>query len=434
MCEASKLSLALFASMHALTCAEAQLHENRIHESNECIITSALVHAMRVAHAACEAALTRVEPMYDADLNARDSAEYALCKTAVASALENAKTIVSALEYASTSSFASQTPADWCSDVAMRAAIDAENIGAVALGVVLLSEFDFIVPPRNLFFCMLKHSRCYANVRVLRMLLSSRKLQSTICDRDENSQTVLMIASWCGNTEAIAMLLTCPIVAASADAVSRHGETALMLAVMQGHVETVKALLACPAVCASAGAANNVGNTALMIASQDASPEPVTLLLACSTVVASAGAANQDGDTALIFASRLGCDRAITALFACPAVVASATVVNDQGNTALMLASRYCHIESVFALLSCHTVIESAGAINKQGLTALMFAATNGYARVVAALLTCPAVIASARTVTREGFTALTLALQHRHMETFNVLADAFLANAFSDN
>jgi hypothetical protein len=71
MYDASELSVALFASMRALTCAEAQLHENET-EKEECLITSALVRATRVAHAACEAALTRVEPMYDADLSVCD--------------------------------------------------------------------------------------------------------------------------------------------------------------------------------------------------------------------------------------------------------------------------------------------------------------------------------------------------------------------------
>lgn len=65
MCDASDLSIALFASMNALAGAEAQLHEKDRENENECIITSALVHAMRVAHATCEAALARVEPMYD---------------------------------------------------------------------------------------------------------------------------------------------------------------------------------------------------------------------------------------------------------------------------------------------------------------------------------------------------------------------------------
>jgi hypothetical protein len=79
---------------------------------------------MRVAHAACEAALTRIEPLYDA---VRDAAEYALCNEMVASALENATMIVSALEFASTQSFLSM---DLCCDAAMRAAILTKNISA----------------------------------------------------------------------------------------------------------------------------------------------------------------------------------------------------------------------------------------------------------------------------------------------------------------
>jgi hypothetical protein len=63
--------------------------------------------------------------------------------------------IVSALEYTSTQSSLS---VDVCNDAAMRAAIDAKNIGAVALGVVLLSEFNFIVPPHGLFLYALRRA------------------------------------------------------------------------------------------------------------------------------------------------------------------------------------------------------------------------------------------------------------------------------------
>ena len=167
MYDASELSAALFASMHALTCAEAQLHEKEPIDENETRIVSALDHAMRVAHASCEAALTRVDPLYDAAIC--DAAEYALCKAEVASALENAKIIVSVLEYASTQSALS---VDLCGDAAMRAAIFCESIGAVALGVVLLAELKTVVPPRGLFLL----STTIKSVQVVRVLLLSPAL------------------------------------------------------------------------------------------------------------------------------------------------------------------------------------------------------------------------------------------------------------------
>jgi Ankyrin repeats (3 copies)/Ankyrin repeat len=272
MCEVSALSVALFASMHALTCAEAQLHEKE-RERNECetCIVSALDHAMRVAHASCEAALTRVEPLYDAAV--RDAAEYALCNEMVASALENAKMIVSALEFASTQSFLS---VDACGDAAMRAAILTENIGAVALGVVMLSEFTSIVPPRGLFLL----SMTIKSVDILRVLLLSSRLVAHITDLDEHNNTVLMLASMFGHTEAVMALLTCPAVVATAG-VTNYGTTVLMIAVMQRHVKTAIALLCCPAVVATVGVAKN-GFTALMIAEQTGHARMVQLLRACN--------------------------------------------------------------------------------------------------------------------------------------------------------
>jgi hypothetical protein len=173
---ARSLSVALFAAMNALTCAEAQLHEKE-REKKECetCIVLALVHAMRVTHATCEAALTRVEPMYDAATC--DASEYASCKTAVACALENASVIVCALEHASTQSFLSM---DVCGDAAMRAAIDAANVGAVALGVVLLSEFHAIAPPRGLFLHALRRKSALC---IVRLLLSSPVIITHMTDR-----------------------------------------------------------------------------------------------------------------------------------------------------------------------------------------------------------------------------------------------------------
>jgi Ankyrin repeats (3 copies) len=250
---ASALSGSLFASLHALTCAEAQLHEKESErKEGETCIVSALVHATSVAHASCEAALTRIDPLYDAVTC--DAAEYALCKAEVASAQENAKMIVSALEFASTQSLLS---VDLCGDAAMRAAICTENIGAVALGVVLLSEFASIVPPRGLFVHAL---RCTC-VDILRVLLLSSGLVAHITDLDEQNNTVLMLASEGGHTEIVTALLVCSAVVATAGVVNNHGDTALMHAVWHGCVKMVIALLACPAVVSTAGVVDADGDT-----------------------------------------------------------------------------------------------------------------------------------------------------------------------------
>ena len=381
MSDASELSVALFASMHALTCAEAQLHEKERRENETCIV-SALVHAMRVAHASCEAALTRVEPMYDAVTC--DAAEFALCNAAVASALENANVVVSALKYASTQSLLS---VDVCVDASMRAAIDTENMCAVALGVVLLSEFDAIVPPRGLFLCALQRKN--PAIDILQVLLSSPALQSFIDDRDVLQNTVLMIAARNGHTDAVGVLLKCPAVVASVFAVNGDGNTALMIASYCVHPNTVNALLACPAVVASVGVANIFGCTALMLASYYVYPETVQALLACPAVFEFAGAVNKlGGDTALMIASQNGHTKTVIALLACPAVIESAGVVDTNGDTALMLAVMREHVETVEALLGCPAVVATMGVANN-GFTVLMIAEQTGHARMVQLLRAC---------------------------------------------
>ncbi len=232
---------------------------------DKCIVVdvSVLLRAMQNAHAACEAALTRIEPMYDADICD------AVCVKMVENTLCHARAVAAALEFASTQN------ADWfeslslpqrdalCGEPAMRAALDVENIGALALGVVLLAESDAIAP-RGLFVYAMKSQ---TSIHVLRILMSSQMLLETITDYEDSNYTPLMFAAQHGHTQAIEMLLACPAVVASANVVNVHGNTALMLASDVGRVEVVKALLACPAIIESAGAVSPFGFTALMFAS-----------------------------------------------------------------------------------------------------------------------------------------------------------------------
>jgi ankyrin repeat protein len=170
----------------------------------------------------------------------------------------------------------------------------------LALAVVLLSEFTFIVPPRGLFLL----SKTIKSVDILRVLLSSSALVAHITDLDEHNNTVLMLASMNGHTETVRALLACPAVIESAGVVNTEGDTALMLA--HGYTEIVMALLTCPAVVESAGVVNCDGYTALMLASKHGHTEAAEALLACPAVIESAGIANAEGDTALMLASMVG--------------------------------------------------------------------------------------------------------------------------------
>jgi hypothetical protein len=335
--------------MNALTCAEAKLHDNELlckGKEVETSVVSALCHAMRVAHASCEAALTRVERMYDADLAACDADEFVLCKEMAESAVFHASTFVSALEYASTQSSLS---VELCSDTAMRAAIDAESMGAVSLGVVLLSEFNFVLSPRGLFLYVLRHDH-HPSAHMLRVLLSSSVLVAQINDCTDSQHTALMIASRRGLTEAVTALLACSAVRESAGAVNKHGFSALMLASRFGHSTIVSALLACPAVVASANDLSFRGYTVLMLAATEGHVQVFHALLACPAVIASAGVSGINGDTALMIAATEGHVQVVHALLACPTVIASAGMSDINGCTALMLAATEGHIQVVKAL------------------------------------------------------------------------------------
>ena len=415
--EASTLSIALFDAMDALLCAEAQLYEKpRDDAGNVSSIVATLLHATRVVHAACEAALTRVEPMYDAHVNARDAAEHVACKDMVATALLNASTVVSALEYASTQVFDGSCsritpclrPADLCSEAAMREAIDAGSIGAVALGIVCLESAQF-PPPRGLFISVLQTAT--VNCLILRLLLSSSALQTTMIDRDIENYTALMRASQTGHTEAVTLLLACPAVIKLAGAVNDAGDTALMLAAKFGHADTIIELIACPEISATARVVDAGGETTLMLAVRSKRVESVSALLACLQISASANVTNTFGDTALLIASRRGeSTQMIAALLACPMVAATATMANDNGHTALMFATFHGNFQIVSALLSDPIVAASACEADETGFSALMYASQHGYTLIVTALLGCSSVAKSASIFNENEQTALMIA------------------------
>jgi ankyrin repeat protein len=471
--DARTLSVSLFRAMETLAHADAHLHsvhwEKEKGEGNtEAKITTTLFRASQVAHSSCESALARVEPFYDTHTKrilADDSAycSSCSCRSLVSSALKHADIVSMALEHASKNCEITTLPLSvLCGDEAMRAAIDAGDLGAISLAVVLLLELPSFLPP--LHQQLVHHALSLRNKtavieRIVGVLLTVPAIAASACNADTNGDTVLMLASANGHAEIVTALLVCRTVAQSAGAVNKNGFTALMLASANGHAEIVTALLACPIVVQSAGAVNKYGNTALMLASANGHTETVHALLAYPTVVQSAGdvdeagytalmlaswkghteavhallayptvvqsagAVSATGDTALMLASELGRTEIVIALLACPQVIHSAGVGNVCGNTALMHASACGRTDTVTALLACPTVVQSADAVNANGDTALMLASARGCLAIVAALLACPTVVQSADAVNAWGDTALTIAQRRKHDDIIALLS-----------
>jgi hypothetical protein len=390
--DARAFSISLFRAMETLAHADAHLHsEHSVHSEKgegEAEITTILFRASQVAHASCESALAHIEPFYDTNTEGTASCSCSCsCRSLVSYALKNADTVSMALEHASkNASLITSLPlSDFCGDEAMRAAIDAADLGAISLAVVLLSEIPFsLAPPLH---------------QLVHHALSLRQ-RSTEIDV---------------NTRIVCVLLTVPAIAASATNADTDGNTALMLASKYGHTKFVNALLACPTVVQPAGAVDTDGYTALMLASKNGHTETIVGLLACPPVVQSACAVNIDGFTALMLAAKFGQSEAVTALLACPTVVQSAGAVNVNGNTALMIASCNWRTLTVTALLACPEVVQSAGAVNYYGYTALMHASQNGHNETVTALLACPTVVQTASTVSAYGETAFMIAQRRKH-------------------
>jgi hypothetical protein len=323
--EAVELSVSLFKSISLLEGAEAQLQDALsdaapLGTETKRVVKS-LLYAKHVAHAACEAALTRAEQMYTQDT--RGTEEHEGCKEMAASVMLQASTVSSAIEYVSAQcanwSVSASPPSleELCGDDEMRAAIDSGSVGALAIGVVLLSESSTLPLLRgtNFLFYALE-GRSEPQTTILDILLHSPVFKASVTDRDNKQYTPLMIAAMRGYTTTVVALLACPEVASSANAVNLVGETALVIAMYyasalsalneHGHIQTIIAMLACPAVAAVADAMNVHGNSALMFASYCGFSEVVTALLACPAVASSVGNCNLDGKTALMLASDQG--------------------------------------------------------------------------------------------------------------------------------
>jgi ankyrin repeat protein len=435
--DARTLSVSLFEAMATLAHADAHFHSLQSAKAKaESLITTTLLHASQVAHSLCESALARVEPFYDTSTEstvavavAADDSASCLCRSVVTSALERACTVATALEYASKNCLVVSLPLSYvCGDEAMHAAIDAGDLGAISLAVALLSQLSVSPSPQLLHSAMRNTSIESAVIaRIARVLLTLPVLTASANDADADGNTTLMVASAYARNEAVAVLLACPQVAQFADAVNRYGHTALIFA--SGHAETVAALLECPTVIQSAAVVNQYGYTALMTASFHGCTEAVVALLACPEVMQSAGAVNANGDTALMLASTYGRRPTVTALLACPEVVQSACAVDKRGYTALMLASVRGYSPTVTALLVCSVVVQSACAVDKRGYTALMLASERGHTETVAALLVCPNVVQSIGTVNENGSTALLIAQRNGNnalialLSSFDVVA-----------
>jgi hypothetical protein len=346
--DARLLSVSLFKALETLTRADALLHSMHFAESP---ILATLFRASQTACSSCESALTHVEPFYD-EHAFRDFSDSA-CRILVTSALEHADIVVAALEHASVRLV---SPRDLhlpllCGEEAMRAAIDAGDLGAISLGVVLFRESPPPSSTKLVHFAL--RSRCVkCREHVVRILMSVPSVAVSASEIDSISFTALMHASQGGNIESVNALLACPCVVASANTVNCFGDTALMIASARGHAEIVKALLACPSVIQHAGAANQRKHTALMLASMHGHTETIRTLLACPEIMDSASTANTFGRTALMLASMQGHTETVIALLECPAIIHVADFTDMRGKTALMLASIQGHMETVFALLT----------------------------------------------------------------------------------
>ena len=358
---ARTLSVSLFQAMDTLAHADAHFHlmqsaKARDSAESESTITTTLLHASQAALALCESALARVEPFYDAFHEITESAS-CFCRSLVTSAIAYADTVVAALEYASKNcEIATLLVSFFCSDAALRAAIDVGDLGAISLAVVLLLELPVSTSPP---LCQLVHhalslSNSNSNTstkpaviaRIVRVLLLVPAIAASANETDTTGNTALMHAAFMGHTETVITLLACHTVVQCAGAIDINGDTALILASWRGHAETVAALLAHTIVVQSAGAVDADGDTALMLASWRGHTETVVALLACPMAVQSAGAVNTFGETALMLASSKGYTAIVVALLACPMVVQSK-------ENALVLASSYGHTETVTALLAC---------------------------------------------------------------------------------
>ena len=427
--DARVLSVSLFQAMETLAHADAHLHSHSVYSEKgdekakaESQITTSLFRASQVVHSSCELALARVEPFYTARNHEITDSDSISCRSLVTSALANAEIVAAALEHASKNCFLLSLPVFIvCGDAAMRSAIDAGDLGAISLAVVLLLELPVSVPLPPLVQLVhhalsLRNSNSSSSTttevkaRIVRVLLFVPEIAASANNADADGNTALMLASSYGNTDAVITLLACPAVFESAGARDIYGDTALMRAAVNGHTETVAALLACPLVVLSAGAQNACLNSALMLASWKGHTKIVVALLACHIVVQSAGDVNKSGSTALMCASFNGHAETVAALLACPTVFQTAGADNKYCETALMLASRNGHTETVIALLAYPTVVQSAGATNVVGDTALMLAVECGYSAIVTALLACPQVMQSAGAANRHGKTALMIA------------------------
>lgn len=442
--EARDRSLSLFRAIDTLTVAKAQLETNfndrrdDDDKNDASRIASTLLHGVRVAHASCETALTRVEPFYTN--GAQAACDVFECRAMADTALTGAHTVVVAIQYACFQC------ADWaaspfplsqaalCSDNAIRDAIDMERVGEVALGVVLAANDTTRHDNLVLYVCEKSNA---PNTPILRMLLASPVFVASLDDCNERGDTPLMVAISHRHVEAVTTLLACPAVIQSATAENGEGWNALMSAIQFNDTVAVTALLACPLVAATADCVDANGETALMLAVTMENHAFVTELLACPVVAASAGAASFEGKTALMIGAGSNNAAIVATLLSCPAVAASAGAVNERhGRTALMMAcARWEGVSAdiVTALLACPTVAAAADLKHSGGQTALMLAAECGNENVIGALLACPVIEASASAASCEGKTALMYACYHGRANAVVALLASSAAEASAD-
>ncbi len=241
-----------------------------------------------------------------------------------------------------------------------------------------------------------------SDVGKMQQLLS---MGADVNTRDERNNTVLLVASHSGNSDAVKLLLA---KGADIDALNSGLHSALSAACQMGHVEVAKVLLA-----AGSGLSNkdSDGFSPLAFAARGGNRELVSLLLSKG---ASLRCRTNAGKTPLMLAASDGRLEVVRYLLEKKSELGAKDL---DSNTALTEAARRGHAETTRLLLDqgADLCMKDGGDLEKR----LMLAALRGDAARVEELLYRGAAIDAA---TESGDTALTMAAGLGHMKLLGLL------------
>ncbi len=216
-------------------------------------------------------------------------------------------------------------------------------------------------------------------------------------EKDIFGNTALILASWNGHGDTIALLLgMLGISADNINAGNEQGTTALMMASGNSHSKVVALLLGAGA---DVNACDEKGTPALMVASLNGHSEVVALLLGAGAYV---NAGNWDRRNSLMAAAGNGHCDVVKLLVASGAKLEEE---DDTNATALMRASQYGHCDVVKLLLQHNA---KTNRLNIDGSTPLIEASHNGHYDVVKLLVQA---VVDVNEVSGNGWTALAAAV-----------------------